>query len=55
MPSEYIIVNDPTTNPEDIANSYNDFLLLDVGKNLAENKENNIDPLKYYRKQWPQH
>ena len=35
-----------TTNPEVIANSFNDFF-VNVGKNLAENIKSDIDPLKY--------
>ena len=46
MQSEFIIVNDPTTNSEVIANSFNDFI-ANVGKNLAENIKSDIDPLKY--------
>ena len=36
MQSEFIIDTVPTTNPEVIANSFNDFF-VNVGKNLAEN------------------
>ena len=46
MQSEFIIDTVPTTNPEVIANSFNDFF-VNVGKNLAENIESYIDPLKY--------
>ena len=45
MQSEFIIDNDPTTNSEVIANSFNDFF-VNVGKNLAENIKSDIDPLK---------
>ena len=44
--SEFIIDNDSTTNPVTIANSFNDFF-VNVGKNLADNIESIIDPLKY--------
>ena len=46
MQSEFIIDNDSTTNPVTIASSFKDFFVK-VGKNFAENKESNIDPLKY--------
>ena len=46
MQSEFIIDNDPTTNSEVIANSFNDFS-VNVDKNLAENIKSDIDPLKY--------
>ena len=46
MQSEFIIDTVPTTNPEVIANSFNDFF-VNVGKNLAENIKSDIDPLKY--------
>ena len=46
MHSEFIIDNDSTTNPVSIANSFNDFF-VNVGKNLADNIEFIIDPLKY--------
>ena len=46
MQSEFIIDTVPITNPEVIANSFNDFL-VNVGKNLAENIKSDIDPLKY--------
>ena len=46
MQSEFIIDNDFTTNPVTIANSFNDFF-VNVGKNLADNIESIIDPLKY--------
>ena len=46
MQSEFIIDNDSTTNPVTIANSFNDFF-VNVGKNLADNIESSIDPLKY--------
>ena len=46
MQSEFIIDNDPTTNSEVIANSFNDFF-VNVGKNFAENIKSDIDPLKY--------
>ena len=46
LQSEFIINTVPTTNPEVIANSFNDFF-VNVGKNLAENINFDIDPLKY--------
>ena len=46
MQSEFIIDNDSTTNPVTIATSFNDFF-VNVGKNLADNIESSIDPLKY--------
>ena len=46
MQSEFIIDTVPTTDPEVIANSFND-LFVNVGKNLAENMKSDIDPLKY--------
>ena len=52
MQSEFIIDTDPTTNPEVIANSFNDFF-DDVVKNFAENVKSDNDPLD--RKQYPHH
>ena len=46
MRSQFIIVYDPTINPEVIANSFNNFF-NNVGKKLAENIKSNIDPVKY--------
>ena len=46
MQSEFIIDNDSTTNLVTIANLFND-LFVNVGKNLADNIESIIDPLKY--------
>ena len=46
MQFEFIIDNDSTTNPVTIANSFNDFF-VSVGKNLADNIESTVDPLKY--------
>ena len=46
MQSEFIIDYDSTTNPVTIANSFNDFFVK-VGKNLFDNIESIIDPLKY--------
>ena len=46
MQSEFIIDTVPTTNPEVIANSFNDFF-VNAGKNLAENIKSDIDLLKY--------
>ena len=38
--------NDLTTNPEFIANSFNNFF-VNFGEKLAENIKSDIDPLKY--------
>ena len=46
MQSEFIIDTVPTSDPEVIANSFNDFF-VNVVKNLAENIKSDIDPLKY--------
>ena len=46
MRFEFIFDTVPTTNPEVIANSFNDFF-VNVGKNLAENIKSDIDPLRY--------
>ena len=46
MQSEFVTDIDLTTNPEVIANSFNDFY-VNVDKNLAENIKSNIDPLNY--------
>ena len=46
MQSEFIIDTDPTSNPEVIENSFNDFF-VNVGKNLAKNIKSDIDPLNY--------
>ena len=45
MQSEFIIDYDSTANPVTIANSFNDFFVK-VGKNLADNIESIIDPLR---------
>ena len=41
MQSVFIIDNDPTTNPEAIAKSFNNLFVI-VGKNLAENIKSDI-------------
>ena len=46
MQSEFITDYDFTTNPEVIANSFNDFF-VNVGKKLAENIKSDSDPLQY--------